>query len=1020
MIGRLVSLLLIAVSIGSALGADGIERLEVSPETIALGSARSQVQLVVTGYLPGGEARDLTGAVEMATEDDRITIVSRHGVASPVDNGETRLVVRHGGQTVHVPVVVTGQSEPDPIRFDSEIQSVLTKQGCNAGSCHGSPEGKAGFALSLFGFDSEHDFRSLVRDGGNRRINALDPDESLLLKKPLLRIPHVGGKQLQPTDTAYKVLRQWIFEGAGRDAAAGAQCTEIIVHPSPQRVLSAPHLEQQIRVVARFAGGSSRDVTHLATYGTSHKRIATVTPSGLVAGRERGQAAITVRYLQFLESIYVTVVEPVPEFEWKGQPESNYVDALVNAKLRQLNYLPEETCEDSTFVRRVYLDLTGLLPTAEEALQFLNDASPQKRDALIDRLLETDSHARFWALKTADLMRVNTKLLPDGRAELLFNWIRDNYRDNLAQDEFARQILTSSGDSKETAQANYFCTTETAEDLTEMTSQIFMGSRIGCAKCHNHPFENWTQNDYYSISAVFARVEQKGPMVQVKEAGEKMHPATGKVMAPWGHGSGTDNDANRDRRIGFSNWLVAKENPYFAQVAVNRMWSHLFGKGIVDPVDDFRSSNPPSNAELLDALADDFKKHGFDRRHILRTICRSQTYQRSTATNSFNESDNDLCSHMPVRLLTAEQLQDGIGYVTATLPNASEMQREADDLRRQLEREIGQLQPSRAAWETAYLEQAATMRLEQTPWYSIGPFQQGDFEETHRQEFIPAAVTTDTTLQHHGRSWQAQPDWRDDAQIYFTGSSTAFYVHRTLQATQAMEVTLHLKGDDGVMIWMDGERVFERPTSFVDGKIPLPLHKGSNDLLMKITNGGGAFYFHYYIPDKGPSEDFLRMVRKPDGERTLHERRLIQNVRIADRPDLVALQRKIAELMNRHEFATQRPYPEQSDFLKAFGQPERTSACACERVSEPTLDQALQMLNGQEVRQRIDNGVAKFAHQKAPEFVDRLYLAAFSRHPRDGERATAEAYLNASGNREEAMKDLVWAILNTQEFMFQH
>ncbi len=1017
--GALRLLLIATLAMGLGLGADEIERLEVYPSTVTLASKRSQAQLVVTGYLANGETRDLTHDVEVTTEDAQVANVL-NGVVLPIGNGDTRLNVRFDSQTVKVPTSVTHQAEPDPICFNTETQAALTKQGCNAGSCHGSPDGKAGFSLSLFAFDSEHDLISLVRDGANRRVNVLDPDASLMLKKPLLRIPHVGGKKLRPTDAAYQVLRQWIFEGAKPDPPESALCTNIEVYPSPHRILSAPHLKQQIRVVAQFDDGSSRDVTPLATYGTSNKNVATITPAGLVKGRERGQAAITVRYLQYLESIYFTIVQPVPGFEWEDQPEHNYVDQLVNAKLRQLKYLPAETCQDSTFVRRVYLDLTGLLPTAVQAVQFSNDQSPQKRDQLIDHLLETESHARFWALKTADLMRVNPKLLPDGRAELLFDWIRDNYRENLAHDRFAYQILTASGDSNRAAPANYFCTTKSVEELTEMTSQIFMGSRIGCAKCHNHPFENWTQDDYYSISAVFARVEQEGAMVQVSGAGEKMHPRTGQVMKPWGHDVSPDIDEVSDRRIGFANWLIAEQNPFFARVEVNRIWSHLFGRGIVDPVDDFRSSNPPSNVELLNALADDLKQQGFDRRHIIRTICRSQTYQRATNTTLFNADDSELCSHMPLRLLTAEQLQDAIGYVTSTLPDASARQGDADALRGQFEQEIDLFPHSQADWEKAFLEEAATAQLGQTSWFSIGPFRQGNYEETRKQDFVPAMSTMDTTLQHHGKSWQSQPDWNDDEQIDFSGSNTAYYVHRSLQASQAMEVMLHLKGDDGVTIWINGEHVFEQSKSFLDQQIPLLLYKGSNDLLMKVTNGGGAFYVHYNIPDKDGTTHIPDIVTRSAENRTMEESQLLQGIRITARPDLVALQRKIAKLMDRDAFATQRPYPEQTDFLKAFGQPERESPCACERASEPTLDQALQMLNGQEVQRRIEQGVATLSKQEPAEFIDQLYLAAFSRHPREKERATAEAYLVKSANQEEAMKDLMWAIINTQEFMFQH
>ena len=660
-----------------------IERLEVQPEKVVLFSKRCRAQFVVTGFDGQGRYRDVTREATFAPESEE-TVRVAGTVAHGIQNGKTRILVRHGPVERRVPVVVSGQALPDPVRFQTETLAALTKQGCNAGSCHGSPQGKGGFSLSLLAYDPGHDARSLIRGGLGRRINVFDPEESLLLKKPMLRVTHVGGKRLQPKDATYQVLRDWIYEGAKTDPPGSPSCSKIEAFPSPSRVLSSPHLKQQVRVIAHFEGGRTRDVTHLATFGTSHKNIATVSPTGLVRGGERGQAAITVRYLQHLESIYFTVVHSVPGFEWKAEPERNYVDRLVNGKLRQLGFLPASTCDDATFLRRVFLDLTGLLPGPVEARRFLDDDAPDKREQLVDRLLKTDAHANFWALKTADLMRVDPRYLPGGRAELFFGWIRDGYRKNLGFDRVARSILTSTGDAKRVAPSNYFCTTKSTQELTEMTSQVFMGSRIACAKCHNHPFENWTQNDYYSIGAVFARVKRDDTMVGLSKEGEIKHPTTGEVMKPWAGGT----DQSADRRIAFADWLVAKENPYFARVEVNRIWSHLFGRGIVDPVDDFRSSNPPSNVELLDALADDFVKHGFDRRHIIRMLCRSQTYQRSTEPQPRNESEDRLGSHMRARLLTAEQLQDAIGYVTGTLPNALEHQREATTLRKELERII--------------------------------------------------------------------------------------------------------------------------------------------------------------------------------------------------------------------------------------------------------------------------------------------------------------------------------------------
>ena len=660
-----------------------ITRLEVQPPRVDLSSKRSRVQLVVTAFDEQGRYRDVTQEASFTAESDQIVRIE-DAVARGTGNGTTEITVRLGSIESRIPIVVSGQALPDPVRFHTETLAALTKQGCNAGSCHGSPQGKGGFALSLLAYDPRHDERSLIHGGLARRINVLDPEESLLLKKPMLRVNHVGGKRLRATDATYRILHDWIYEGAKSDSSSRLHCSKIVVFPSPNRVLSSPHLEQQLRVVAHFEGGNTRDVTHLATFGTSHKNIATVSPTGLVRGGERGQAAITVRYLQHLESIYFTVVHPIPGFEWKAEPERNYVDRLVNEKLRQLGFLPSPTCDDSTFLRRVYLDLTGLLPGAVEARALLEDQAPDKRERLIERLLETDAHANFWALKSADLMRVDPRYLPGNRAELFFDWIRDGYRKNLGFDRVARSILTSLGDATQVAPSNYFCTTENTQELTEMTSQVFIGSRLACAKCHNHPFEKWTQNDYYSIAAVFARVKRNDTMVELSKEGEVHHPSTRKVMKPWASSS----DKSADRRIAFADWLVAKENPYFARVEVNRIWSHLFGRGLVDPVDDFRSSNPPSNVPLLNALADDFAKHGFDRRHIIRTLCLSQTYQRSAQSNPFNKGEDRLASHMVVRLLSAEQLQDAIGYVTASLPNALERQREARTVRREFEQKI--------------------------------------------------------------------------------------------------------------------------------------------------------------------------------------------------------------------------------------------------------------------------------------------------------------------------------------------
>ena len=814
------------------------DRLAVHPKRIAIESKRGRVQLVVTLHRAGLEPVDVTRDCQYSMQSAKTAKVVTARVV-PVANGRTELVVRYKKLAATVPVSISGQRKPDPIRFQYETLAVLTKQGCNSGSCHGSPRGRGGFSLSLFAYDAVNDLKVLSRGGFNRRTNVLDPDASLMLKKPLLRIPHVGGKRIRKSDLAYKILRQWIYEGARGGKKDAPTCESITLFPQPQRVL---HLTkdgspptQQLSVIARFSDGTMRDVTAISTFTVSDDDIVNCTADGLVTGLRRGQAAVTVRYLEHLESTYFTIVKDVPGFRWSKPAEANYVDKFVHAKLRQLKYLPSDACSDHVFLRRIHLDLTGLLPSAKVARRFLNDKDPKKRSKLIDQLLETEEFARFWTLRIADLMKVHPKSLK-GRATLFANWIRDAVQRNEPVNRFVRNILTAEGDSRKNPAANFFLAAKSTQELTETTAQLFMGSRIQCAKCHNHPFENWTQKDYYRIGAVFHRIRRKGESVTVAKNGEMKHPTTGQVMKPWGAKVGGTVIAGRDRRIDFANWLTADDNPLFAKVEVNRTWAHLLGRGIVEPVDDFRSSNPPANLELLNALAKDFRKSGYNRKHLIRTICNSNTYQRSTNVNAFNKDEDRLFSKARIRLLSAEQLQDAVGYVTATLPRPKE-----------IDQRIGKLQ-----------------------------------------------------------------------------------------------------------------------------------------------------------------KELKKLSAKAKKDKQSQKR-------------VAALQKDLQRLNQRLEYATQRPFPAHTAFLRAFGQPERTSPCACDRSSEPTLDQALQMLNGRHVHDKINRSVNRYRKIKEPlALAEELYLVALSRKPRPAEAKRVVAFIKSVKNRDQAIRDLVWAIVNTQEFMFQH
>ncbi|HEX3725274.1 MAG TPA: DUF1549 domain-containing protein, partial [Pirellulales bacterium] len=509
------------------------------------------------------------------------------------------------------------------------------------------------------------------------------------------------------------------------------------MHPSAGRLMRFPHVQQQLSVLAHFSDGSVHDVTAISTYGTIHRSVATVDANGLVTGVERGQAAITVRYLEHVQCVYFTVVRDVPGFAWADPPEANYVDRLVDQKLRQLQYLPSGVCSDSVFLRRVYLDLTGLLPPLEEARAFLADRAADKRARRIDQLLASTEFARFWGLQTADLMRVSQQTLQTDRAELFSQWIVESYRKNMPFDEFAKGILLASGDTHTVAPANYFEAVPKNQDIIETTAQIFMGSRINCAKCHNHPFENWTQNDYYRIGAVFSRVKVGHDTITLADSGEMRNPTSGEIMLPWGAESAPRGTVPADRRQVFVHWLTKPGNPFFARVAVNRIWAQLLGRGIVHPVDDFRSSNPPANAPLLDALANDFEAHGYDRKAIIRTICNSHTYQRSTETNRFNESDQALFSHYLVRRLSAEQLSDAIGYATQALPTTSGVEADLTERKAALEKRLAALPGEFAAWEAAIAKRLAAVPFWTGQWHSVGWFSAKRILLAHETAFPP-------------------------------------------------------------------------------------------------------------------------------------------------------------------------------------------------------------------------------------------------------------------------------------------
>jgi hypothetical protein len=578
-------------------------------------------------------------------------------------------------------------AKAEPISFRRQMMPALSISGCNAGSCHGIPSGRNGLRLSLWGHDPAFDYVQLTRDQFGRRTARTNPEASLILQKALGRVPHEGGKRFAADSLAAQIFRQWQADGLRDDPPDLPPTTGMEVTPAVCVLHDADRC-QQLAVRVSFADGSRREVTRLTVFSSSDPAIARVGPTGLVEFRQSDEVAILCRYMDQVKSVRLMHLKSPEGFIWPNPPSYNYVDQHVFAKLKLLSIAPSEPSSDTEFVRRVYLDVCGILPTADETRAFLASTAKDKRDKLVGSLLERPEYADFWTLKWADVLRVNRKFIQPKGAEVYHAWLRSAVKNNTPFDQVVRALLISQGHSYKDAPANYYCIVrepKNAEDLlqhdlVETTSQLFLGIRMRCAKCHNHPFERWTQDDYYGLAAFFAQVKQqregKDPGVGNPEhrpvtisldakAKELVQPRSGKVALPKFLGGPLATiPAGQDRRALLADWLTRSDNPYFARSVVNRLWFHLNGRGIVDPVDDFRDSNPSANDALLDALAQDFVASKYDVKHVLRVILKSRTYQLSARSNAFNRHDGKYFSHVIARPLTAEQLFDAVCTVT--------------------------------------------------------------------------------------------------------------------------------------------------------------------------------------------------------------------------------------------------------------------------------------------------------------------------------------------------------------------
>jgi hypothetical protein len=675
----------LSFALAARVPAAGPSGLTPFPPAIELRGQAARQQLLVTESADG-RAIDRTHAARFRSETPAVVRVSPAGVVTPVGDGSGTVVAEWNGRSARVPVRVVHGATPEPVTFERDVQPVLARAGCNAGACHGKARGQNGFQLSLLGFDPEFDYHALTDEARGRRVFPAAPEFSLVLRKPSGELPHGGGKRFAPTDAGYEVLRRWIAAGTPRTPKGAPALERITVEPAER--LLAQNGGQQLAVTAHYTDGSTEDVTHLATFQSNEGALAAVNPDGFIkAGPLPGEAAVMARYMGKFAvcNVLIPLPERVPDEVYARLPRNNFIDPLVWDKLRRLGLTPSDPAPDHTFLRRAYLDVIGRLPTPEEARAFLADADLRKRAKLIDRLLERPEYADFWANKWADLLRPNPYRVGIKAVFNLDAWLRDAFRRNKPYDQFVRDLLTAQGSTFRNGAAVVFRDRREPDEITTMVSQLFLGVRLDCAKCHHHPFEVWGQDDFYSLAAYFARLGRKGTglsppisggeeVVTVAGKGEVRHPLTGQVLPPRPlFGKAPPLDPDRDPRQALAEWVTSPANPYFARVIVNRVWADLMGRGLVDPVDDLRATNPPSNGPLLDALADDFRKNGYDLKKLLRTIMTSHAYGLSSLPKGQNAADTRNYSRHYRQRLRAEVLLDAVCDITGVPEGFSAM-----------------------------------------------------------------------------------------------------------------------------------------------------------------------------------------------------------------------------------------------------------------------------------------------------------------------------------------------------------
>ncbi|MDB6134373.1 MAG: hypothetical protein JWM59_2616 [Verrucomicrobiales bacterium] len=654
-------------------GAAPLKSLALYPDRITLETKRDFSHFTAVGTTTEDISLELTEKAKFTLADPALAEM-RDGVLYPLKDGSTTLTVAWEDKTASIPVVVKDSGTDRPVSFRLDVMPVLMRNGCNTGSCHGAARGQDGFRLSLFGFDPDGDHFRMTQELSGRRLNLGVPEDSLILTKSVNSVPHTGGKLMEPDSAPYRVLKEWVVNGVPNDPPTIPTVTKVDIFP-PSGVLEGQGANLQFTVRATYSDGTDRDVTPLAVFKSNNDPSAAITKDGMVTAGARGEAFIMARFNTFTVGSQVIVIPDKLQYARPVVPENNYIDALVHEKLHRLRILPSDVCDDATFLRRVYIDIVGLLPEEADARKFLTDTAPDKRAKLVDELLGRKEFIEMWVMKWAELLQIRTNNVNQVsyKATLLyFNWLRDRLARNVPFNQIVQELLGSNGGTFTNPATNYYQIERDTLKVSENVAQVFMGMRLQCAQCHNHPFDRWTMDDYYGFAAFFGQVGRKQAedpretVVFDAHGGEVNHLVSKQPVKPKFLGGAVPEKPTEDRRKVMVEWLASADNPFFARNLANIVWAHFFGVGIIEPVDDVRVSNPAANPELLTELGRRFTDYKYDFKSIVRDICNSRTYQLSSQVNDSNASDKRNFAHSLLRRQRAEVMLDTLTQVTGT------------------------------------------------------------------------------------------------------------------------------------------------------------------------------------------------------------------------------------------------------------------------------------------------------------------------------------------------------------------